>query len=50
MGAPIEVRKSENPSQEDIDELHAQYVEQVVNLFEQFKGSYGWGNKKLIIK
>lgn len=35
------MEKVENPSQEDIDNLHAVYVEALVELFKQNKTKYG---------
>lgn len=41
VGKPVQVEKVENPSQEDIDNLHAVYVEALVELFKQNKTKYG---------
>ncbi|GMR59931.1 hypothetical protein PMAYCL1PPCAC_30126, partial [Pristionchus mayeri] len=41
LGAPIPVEKTENPSQEQVDELHAQYMKQLTQLFEEHKNKYG---------
>jgi len=50
LGSPIKIPKIENPTQEQIDEYHTIFVAQIQKLYEQFKGSYGWSKKKLIIK
>uniref|UniRef100_A0A0K0DH36 Acyltransferase n=1 Tax=Angiostrongylus cantonensis TaxID=6313 RepID=A0A0K0DH36_ANGCA len=41
LGAPIKVSKTENPTQEQIDELHNLYVENLRKLFEENKTKYG---------
>lgn len=41
VGAPIEVTKSENPSQEEIDELHMTYMTALEHLFETNKTKFG---------
>lgn len=41
VGRPIEVTKNENPSQEEIDNLHSRYVEELKILFETNKTKYG---------
>lgn len=40
VGAPIAVPKTENPSQQLVDEYHRKYVDALVALFEQHKGKY----------
>ncbi|PIO63776.1 diacylglycerol acyltransferase [Teladorsagia circumcincta] len=41
VGAPIPVKKTENPTQEQIDELHEIYIEKLNSLFEEHKQRYG---------
>jgi len=41
VGQPIAVERVENPSQEQIDSLHDQYVEKLEELFESNKEKYG---------
>ncbi|XP_054979274.1 2-acylglycerol O-acyltransferase 1 [Sorex araneus] len=41
VGRPIPVQQTENPSQEQIDELHRTYLEELGKLFEEHKGKYG---------
>lgn len=48
-GKHIPVTKTENPTQEQIDELHARLVREVHNCFEAHKVKYGWGHKSLVI-
>ncbi|KAG5670648.1 hypothetical protein PVAND_000896 [Polypedilum vanderplanki] len=40
VGAPIEVTKNPTPSQSDIDNLHARYMEDLFKLFEEHKSKY----------
>ena len=41
VGEPLAAIKRENPSQEDIEDLHEKYVEALVDLFENHKETYG---------
>jgi len=41
VGSPIDVTRTENPSQEQIDELHDRYIDSLVKLFEDNKEKYG---------
>ncbi|XP_074839136.1 2-acylglycerol O-acyltransferase 2-B-like [Carettochelys insculpta] len=41
VGAPIDVPRNPFPSQQDIDRLHAVYLEKLIALFEAHKGRYG---------
>jgi len=44
VGAPIRIKQQmDDPSDEEIDELHQQYVEALVDLFETHKADYGVG-------
>jgi hypothetical protein len=49
MGEPIELEQNENPSQEEIDRVHALLVTRMIELFDEHKASYGWADKKLIV-
>lgn len=40
VGAPIEVEKISSPSMEDIEKLHAKYVQELEKLFNEQKGKY----------
>jgi len=40
VGSPIHVERNENPTQEDIDDLHKKYVDALVTLFESHKDQY----------
>ncbi|XP_055967920.1 2-acylglycerol O-acyltransferase 1 [Sorex fumeus] len=41
VGRPIPVQQTQNPSQEQIDELHRTYLKELRKLFEEHKGKYG---------
>ncbi|XP_041379717.1 2-acylglycerol O-acyltransferase 2-like [Gigantopelta aegis] len=49
VGRPIEVAKVENPSQEQIDKLHGQYMDALVRLFESNKRKYNVDEDKHLI-
>ena len=50
MGMPIEVEKKDDPSNEEIDEVHGELLKRMRNLFDTHKNAYGWQEKELIIK
>jgi len=50
VGKPIQVSQVPCPTDEQIDELHKRYVDEVVNIFETYKSRFGYKNRKLIIK
>ncbi|CAB3405070.1 unnamed protein product [Caenorhabditis bovis] len=41
VGAPIPVEKVENPTREQIDELHQLYIQKLTELFNEHKTKYG---------
>ena len=41
VGAPIDVEKVKEPTQEQLDELHDTYVSALTQLFEENKEKYG---------
>lgn len=49
VGAPIKVDKVAEPSREQINELHAKYVESLVKLYEEYNPIYGDENVVLEI-
>jgi len=49
MGKHIPVPVKENPTQEEIDTVHEELLQAMVQLFDDYKASYGWENKKLVI-
>jgi len=52
IGAPIEVEQNQNPSQQEIDDLHAKFVEAIIKLYEDYKDKYltNCENAKLVIE
>ncbi|XP_048450458.1 2-acylglycerol O-acyltransferase 2-A-like [Rhincodon typus] len=40
VGKPIDVEKKENPTQQEIDETHQKYIEELIKLFEEHKAKY----------
>lgn len=40
VGAPIPVSKVENPAPEQLDDLHATYIEKLKQLYEDHKAKY----------
>ncbi|KAF5307030.1 hypothetical protein FQR65_LT07173 [Abscondita terminalis] len=50
VGEPIDVVKNDNPSREEIEELHAKFTNALIKLFDDHKDKYEPGGiKKLII-
>ena len=49
VGAPIRVEKVEQPTQSQIDALHAQYVHALKQLFETHKHKVGCSEQTLTI-
>lgn len=49
VGKPIPVKQTSNPAQEEIDELHQQYLKALQELFEENKGKYGIPEHKSLI-
>ncbi|XP_067122256.1 LOW QUALITY PROTEIN: 2-acylglycerol O-acyltransferase 2-like [Centruroides vittatus] len=49
VGKPIEVEKTENPTDEQIQKLHQAYIESLQQLFDEHKDKYGYSEGKLII-
>jgi len=49
FGAPIPVEKVENPTPEQVDKLHALYIEKLKELFQTQKKRYPWA-KNLELK
>ena len=40
VGAPIEVAKVENPTNEQVDEIHSIFCKQLKELFDEHKSKY----------
>ena len=49
MASPIHVEKKENPTEEEINQVHQLLMDEMVKMFDEHKAAYGWENKKLII-
>lgn len=41
VGRPIPVQQTQDPSPEQVEELHQTYLEELSKLFEEHKGNYG---------
>jgi 2-acylglycerol O-acyltransferase 2 len=40
VGAPIEITKIANPTNEQVEELHRKFVQSLIALFEEYKYKY----------
>ncbi|XP_064455292.1 2-acylglycerol O-acyltransferase 1-like [Ornithodoros turicata] len=49
VGKPIHVKRKEAPTQEDIEQLHAEYANALTQLFYEHKGSYAPSSAPLLI-
>lgn len=50
MGKAIHVVKNDNPSSDEIDRIHELLLSDMRTLFDDYKGLYGWENKRLVIE
>ena len=50
VGNPIEVKRIENPTREDIENMHATYVKELQKLYEKYNPIYGDKSVKLVIE
>jgi len=50
VGKPIEVEKNENPSDNDIDDLHEKYVNDLKKLYNKYNPQFGDTSVKLVIE
>eukprot|EP00904_Undaria_pinnatifida_P004885 jgi/Undpi1/1526/HiC_scaffold_11.g04916.m1 len=50
VGEALEVEKNVSPSPEQVDALHAKFCEALTDVFDRFKGEYGWGDKELELR
>lgn len=41
VGKPIQVEKVENPTTQQVDELHQKYIDELIKLFDEHKENYG---------
>jgi len=49
VGAPMEVHKVENPTNEQVDKLHEDYMAALIALYDTHKKELGYGDRPLII-
>eukprot|EP00811_Abedinium_folium_P035188 NODE_8001_length_1531_cov_4.324786.p1 GENE.NODE_8001_length_1531_cov_4.324786~~NODE_8001_length_1531_cov_4.324786.p1 ORF type:complete len:365 (-),score=95.70 NODE_8001_length_1531_cov_4.324786:325-1419(-) len=47
FGEPMVIPKIENPSYEDIERYHAEFMVALVKVFDTHKAAYGWPDKEL---
>lgn len=47
---PIDVEKVENPTVEQVDELHARLLDRIKELYYTHREAYGWGHRELVIE
>ena len=50
VGKPIEVKRIENPTREEIENMHATYVKELQKLYEKYNPIYGDKSVKLVIE
>ena len=49
IGAPIKVERVESPTNEQIEDMHANYVRALQSLYEKYNPIYGNKDVKLVI-
>lgn len=49
VGRPILVRQEKEPAREYVDEVHKQYMDELLGIWEEYKGIYGGATKTLDI-
>ncbi|XP_015726817.1 2-acylglycerol O-acyltransferase 1 [Coturnix japonica] len=49
VGSPILVKRNPNPTNEEVEQLHALYLQELSKLFEEHKGKYGIPEDKTLI-
>ena len=49
IGAPIPVKKNEDPSKDEIECLHAAYIDELVKLYDDYNAKYGDPRVNLIV-
>ena len=50
VGRPIDVTKVDQPTDEQVSDLHSTYVKNLRELYEEVKGQYGHNDVELLIK
>lgn len=49
VGAPIDVEKNTQYTLEDVDRLHSQYIDSLIELYNKHKDIFGSSTRQLII-
>ncbi|KAH9193324.1 hypothetical protein AeNC1_004699 [Aphanomyces euteiches] len=49
FGPPIAVQQMDDPSEDEIRQVHAIYVESLVTLFESYKGDFGYDHEARLV-
>lgn len=49
MGEPMDLPVRPNPSQQEIDVVHQEYIRRLRQLFDFHKAAYGWPDKTLVV-
>ena len=50
VGKPIKVKKIENPTREEIENMHETYVKELQKLYDKYNPIYGDKSVKLVIE
>ena len=47
VGKPIELKKTAEPTQQEIDEVHEKYIQEIIRVFDANKDELGYAGKEL---
>eukprot|EP00752_Nemacystus_decipiens_P007620 g6810.t1 len=50
VGKPLDLQKNSSPSPAQVDAVHEQFCEALVDVFDRWKAEHGWGDKKLELR
>ena len=50
VGAPIKVQKLSNPSKEDVENMHATYINELQKLYDKYNPIYGDVKVRLVFE
>ncbi|CBN75192.1 mono-or diacylglycerol acyltransferase type 2 [Ectocarpus siliculosus] len=50
FGETLDIEKNLSPSDEQVDAVHARFCEALADVFDRYKGTYGWGDTKLELR
>lgn len=50
FGETLDIEKNCSPSDEQVDAVHARFCEALADVFDRYKGAYGWGDTKLELR